>query len=77
MTVAQVAQALAEAMPRDQRDRPALKRGARCSITVGDVTANGTVRFGYSTPTRFVVRLDGTEQSVDVPLAIIGSEATT
>ncbi len=77
MTTAEVATRLATLMPRSGQDRPALKKGARCSITVGEVTANGTVRYGYSTDdTRFVVRLDGTEQLIDVPLAVIGMEAT-
>ena len=77
MTPAEVTAALAAAMPRAGHDRPTLKKGARCSVRLPGIAANGTVVYGYGAgETRFVVRLDGTEQVVDVPIVLIGMEAT-
>jgi hypothetical protein len=75
-TTFEITRALADLMPREGHDRPALKKGARCSITAGNIIANGTVAYGYGADiTRFVVRLDGTGQLVDVPIIMIGMEA--
>ena len=71
-----VATRLAAAVPGRQNDLPTpVKKGTRCSITAGDITATGTVRYSYTAPDPIArVELDGTGQQVDVPWALLGRE---
>ncbi len=60
-----------------QNDLPTpMRKGTRCSITVGEITALGTVVrcYGSADDSRAVIRLDGTGQEVDVSWNLIGRE---
>ena len=73
----QVARHLAAVTPGRQNDLPTpMRKGTRCSITVGEITAHGTVIrcYGSADDSRAVVRLDGTGQEVDVSWNLIGKE---
>lgn len=76
MTVEEVAAALASMPGQRRNDLPTpVKSGTRCSVTVGGVTATGTIRFSYTAPEPIaVVRLDGTGRVVEVPWALLGKE---
>ena len=79
MTVAEVAAALAASTFGQRRnDLPTpVKKGTRCSVTFGGVTANGTVRFSYGgdPETIAMVRLDGSGELVEVSWGILGRVA--
>ncbi len=51
-----------------------VKKGTRCSVTVGGVTATGTVRFSYGGDPEPIamVRLDGTGQLIEASWNILG-----
>lgn len=77
MTPKEVARHLAAVIPGRQNDLPTpMRKGTRCSITVGEITANGTVVrcYGSADDTRAVIELDGTAQEVDVSWNLIGKE---
>lgn len=61
-------------------NHPSIRKGNRCSITVQDVTATGTILSAYGTSDKaqggmmVEVRLDGTGQEVWAPLSILSEE---
>ena len=77
MTPKQVARHLAAVTPGRQNDLPTpMRRGTRCSITVGEITAYGSIVrcYGSADDSRAVVQLDGSGQEVDVSWDLIGKE---
>ncbi len=78
MTPKEVARHLAAVTPGRQNDLPTpMRKGTRCSITVGEITAYGTIVHCYGAATeesRAVVQLDGTGKKVDVSWNLIGKE---
>ena len=77
MTPKQVARHLAAVTAGRQNDLPTpMRKGTRCSVTVGEITAYGTIVRCYGSPdnARAVVQLDGTEQEIDVSWNLIGKE---
>lgn len=72
----EIARRLAAAMPGRRNDLPTpVKKGTRCSITAGGITATGTIRCSYTAPEPIAfVSLDGTGDTAEVPWALLGRE---
>ncbi len=81
MTPKQVARHLAAVTPGRQNDLPTpMRKGTRCSVTVGEITAYGTIVRCYGSPdnARAVVQLDGDGAvEVDVSWNLIGKGSYT
>lgn len=76
MTKAQaqkVAAALAEELKPKGGVRIGVREGSRVEVTVGKVTASGTVRLAgwWGSKTQVPVELDGTSQTVVVPQELL------
>ncbi len=77
MTPKEVARHLAAVTPGRQNDLPTpMRKGTRCSVTVGEITAFGSIVrcYGSEDDSRAVVELDGSGQEVDVSWNLIGKE---
>jgi hypothetical protein len=72
----EIARRLEAAMPGRRNDLPTpVKKGTRCSITAGGITATGTIRCSYTAPEPIAfVTLDGTGDTVDVPWNLLGKD---
>ena len=77
MTPKQVARHLAAVTAGRHNDLPTpMRKGTRCSVTVGEITAFGSIVrcYGSEDDSRAVVELDGSGQEVDVSWNLIGKE---